>query len=285
MTLLKKIGVHFFIRTTRKNKDGLVPIYMRLIANKRRLIISTNRKVPSKKWNSKVEKVVGNDADSQATNQYLQLIKTRVYDIINLHAIQKKPYSLNMIKGLVFEQNTYIEKKSLLEVAKLHNEEMKTLLNIKYCYKTYQYYTTTTGFLKLFLKEIYKRNDILLDEIDMTFAKKFESWVLLNTKSTNNGTMKHIQRLKKIISWSMKEGWLNINPIQTFAVSFNKFDRGFLTEEEISLLETALLSNKTLISVREQFVFQIYTGISHSDLASLAWKHIMLNHEDNCKPP
>lgn len=158
---------------------------------------------------------------------------------------------------------------------------MKTLLNHKYCYKTYQYYTTTTGFLKRFLKEIYKRNDILLDEIDLTFAKKFENWVLLNTKSTNNGMMKHIQRLKKIINWSMKEGWLSINPIQTFTVSFNKFDRGFLTEKEITLLETATLANKTLISVREQFIFQIYTGLSHSDLASLRWEHILLNHEGN----
>lgn len=78
MSLLKSIGVHFFIRTSREDENGAVPIYLRLIADKKRLAISTNRRVPLKKWNSKNERVTGTDTSSQEINHYLQLIKTRV---------------------------------------------------------------------------------------------------------------------------------------------------------------------------------------------------------------
>jgi integrase/recombinase XerD len=281
MNFLKNIGVHFFVRTERKDSKGNAPIYLRLIRSNQRLVIRTNRKVAPQNWNSKKEMVIGDDGLTHTINQYLELIKMRVYEIINLYSIQKKPYTLYTIKDLIFEQSNYIKEKSLLQAAKLHNEEMKTLLGYKYCYKTYQYYVTTSGFLEKFLKKVYKRNDIQLEELDLTFARKFENWVLINTKSTNNGMAKHIQRLKKIINWSIREGWIKTNPIQTYRVTFHKFDRGYLTEEEISLLERANLTNIPLISVRQQFVFQIYTGLAHSDLNTLEWKHVLNNHEGN----
>lgn len=279
MYLLKNVGVHFFIRTTRKASNGTVPIYLRLIGDNQRIVISSNRKVLPQKWNGKHERVIGNDDLSLATNQYLELIRARVYEIINLYAIQKKIYTLYTIKDLIFEQDTCIEEKTLMKAMQLHNQEMKSLVEKKYCYKTYQSYLTTDGFLKLFLKKVYRRNDIFLEEIDVTFAKKFENWILLNTKSTNNGMAKHIQRLKKIINWSIKEGWIYSNPIQSFRVNFHKHERGFLTNEEIVLLEKAKPTHKTLVAIQQLFLFQIYTGLAFSDMETLDWKHIQYNHE------
>ena len=279
MSLLKNVGVHFFIRTSRKDSKGKAPIYLRLISNNRRLVISSNRKVKPSKWSTKHERVVGNDSVSQATNQYLELLESRVYEIINLYSIQKKPYTLFTIKDLIFEKDNYVEEKTLLKAARLHNEEMKTLVQVKYSYPTYQYYATTAGFLKQFLNKMYRRNDILLEEIDVTFAKKFENWILLNTKSKNNGMAKHIQRLKKIINWSIKEGWIDSNPIQSFRINFHKHERGFLTKHEIASLEKAKPTHKTLIAIQELFLFQIYTGLAFSDMVTLDWQHILYNHE------
>ena len=279
MSLLKNVGVHFFIRTSRKDSKGKAPIYLRLISNNRRLVISSNRKVKPSKWSTKHERVVGNDSVSQATNQYLELLESRVYEIINLYSIQKKPYTLFTIKDLIFEKDNYVEEKTLLKAARLHNEEMKTLVQVKYSYPTYQYYATTAGFLKQFLNKMYRRNDILLEEIDVTFAKKFENWILLNTKSKNNGMAKHIQRLKKIINWSIKEGWIDSNPIQSFRINFHKHERGFLTKHEIASLEKAKPTHKTLIAIQELFLFQIYTGLAFSDMVTLDWQHILHNHE------
>ena len=279
MYLLKNVGVHFFIRTTRKATNGTVPIYLRLIGDNQRLVISTNRKALPQKWNDTHERVIGNDELSLATNQYLELIKARVYEIINLYAIQKKAYTLYTIKDLIFEKDNFIEEMTLMKAMHQHNKEVKSLVKVKFCYKTYQSYLTTEGFLKLFLKKVYKRNDIFLEEIDVTFAKKFENWILLNTKSKNNGMAKHIQRLKKIINWSIKEGWIDSNPIQSFRITFHKHERGFLTKHEIASLEKAKPTHKTLIAIQELFLFQIYTGLAFSDMVTLDWQHILYNHE------
>jgi len=280
MTAIKRIKVQFILREERVDEEGNAPIYLRLTSDNKKLLLSVNKKVPLKRWSNEKQKINGKDEFAGTTNQYLEQVKLKVQQAINQLLIKGKPITLEILKVILSTKNAN-EEATILNAGQKHNEELKSLLNIKYCYKTYQYYLTTVGFLKQFLKQVYKRNDMLLEEIDMPFAKRFENWILLNTKSNNNGMSKHIQRLKKIINWSIREGWINTNPLQTFTISFDKFDRGFLTEEEITLLEKATLPTKALLSIREQFVFQIYTGLAHSDLASLEWRHILFNHEGN----
>lgn len=280
MPSIYRIGTHFYLRDSKLDKTGYSPIYLMLSYSSKKLRISTGLKVNKKKWDALQQKVLGADTVAKSINNQLATIKAKVIEATNTISLNKRLVTLDAIKEFLAHDRNATQR-TLLTAAEQHNAEMQKLVKIKYCYKTYQYYLTTAGFLKRFLKDVYRRNDIFLEEIELTFAKKFENWILLNTRSTNNGMVKHIQRLKKIINWSVSEGWIKTNPIQSFHVAFHKFDRGFLTVDEVTRIEQAHLTHKTLIAVREQFLFQIYTGLSHSDLSTLQWKHIQYNHEGN----
>lgn len=280
MSIIYRIGIHFTLRAERTDKKGYAPIYMLLTYQGEKVSVSTNQKVPVKKWNASQQKVSGADEIAKSINNQIDILRAKVIESVNTLTLQQKHVSLEAIKAIV-SANGNSPNRTLLAAADIHNGEVKSLIGIKYCYKTYQYYHTTALFLKQFLQNHYNRKDILLSELDVAFAKNFCNWILLNTKSTNNGMAKHIQRFKKIVNWGVREGWINHNPIASYRIGFTKFDRGFLTKEEVELIETIEITDVTLNKIRQQFLFQVYTGLAHSDLITLEWSHIQYNHEGN----
>jgi len=84
---------------------------------------------------------------------------------------------------------------------------------------------------------------------------------------TNNGTMKHLERLKKIISWAVKNEWIVKNPFVNYKLRFEKKDRGFLDERELAAIEKKSFENP--------IVFSCYTGLAYIDLISLRPDHII----------
>ncbi len=88
--------------------------------------------------------------------------------------------------------------------------------------------------------------------------------------NSNNGALKHLQRLNKVIGLAIKRGDLAINPFAAFKMKKEKVNRQFLTNEELIVIEEIGLENSTLRKVRDIFIFICYTGLSYSDLNELS---------------
>ena len=69
--------VKFVCRTTKKTKDGLVPIEVSVTNKGVRKVLSTGRKITPKKFSQKSETVKGDDG----LNEYLSAIRSRLYSI------------------------------------------------------------------------------------------------------------------------------------------------------------------------------------------------------------
>ena len=82
--------------------------------------------------------------------------------------------------------------------------------------------------------------------------------------------MKHLERLRKIIGPGARLEWLDRDPFQQYQLKFQKVERGFLSEEELSLIEQKQLTIERLRLVKDMFVFSCYTGLSFSDLRQLS---------------
>jgi hypothetical protein len=59
--------------------------------------------------------------------------------------------------------------------------------------------------------------DILLKDLTYEFITNFEFYIRTQPMKesdpcTNNGTMKHLERLKKIVNWAVKNEWVDKNP-------------------------------------------------------------------------
>jgi hypothetical protein len=58
--------------------------------------------------------------------------------------------------------------------------------------------------------------------------------------------MKHLERLKKIVNWAVKNEWIDKNPFAHFQLKFKRLERDYLTELELSAIETLELESPAL---------------------------------------
>lgn len=61
-----KISILFYGRKAKTTKDNLVPIYLRVTLQGRRLELSTHRYVSPERWSVEVGKVKGSSADASS---------------------------------------------------------------------------------------------------------------------------------------------------------------------------------------------------------------------------
>ena len=98
---------------------------------------------------------------------------------------------------------------------------------------------------------------------------------------TNNGVMKHLERLKKMVNLAIKLEWIIKNPFNQFQLKFDKYDRQFLTERELELIENTHYNNGRLERVKDCFIFSCYTGLSYVDVKELSLNQLARGIDGN----
>lgn len=93
--------------------------------------------------------------------------------------------------------------------------------------------------------------------------------------------MKHIERFKKLCKLGVKLEWLEKDPSVNYQLHFNKVERGYLTEEELKVLETSTLERQTHKIARDIFMFSCYTGLAYCDVFALTKENIALGIDGN----
>jgi len=162
--------------------------------------------------------------------------------------------------------------KTLKELIAYHNTTMKTVLK----FGTMKNYATTEKYLHKFLEQKLKTKDIYLKQLGYRFICDFEQYLRTykNKKKqlmlSNNGVMKHLERFKKMINLAVKLEWMPKNSFHQFQLKFDKFDRQYLTERELELIESTNYSNDSLERVKDIFIFSCYTGLSYVDVKAIA---------------
>jgi site-specific recombinase XerD len=139
---------------------------------------------------------------------------------------------------------------------------------------TMKNYHATESYLKRFLVARYKKEDMPLKDLNYEFISGFEYFVRNNSLKENdpcttNGTMKHLERLKKMVTWAVKNEWIAKDPFSNFRLKFKHTEREFLSEVELAVLESQDFENPMLNRVKELFLFSCYTGLSYIDLMEL----------------
>ena len=155
----------------------------------------------------------------------------------------------------------------------VQNDDKKIYSYDKALYGSFKNYKTTLKHLRSYIKETYSKKDVLLSKVDYHFISHFSLYILKETECNNNGMMKHMQRLKKVINFSLKNNYVTNNPFTGFKISFKRTNRVYLTKEELLTISQVTL-NETLSKVRDVFLFSCYTGLSYVDLYNLKKENI-----------
>lgn len=246
----------------------MAPIYCRITIRGKRAEISMKRFIDPTRWLTTAGAAKGNSEESRTINAYLDLVKGDIYR----HYVQLT--SMDKYITADYLKNTFLgiteKEKSLIEVFKYHNSQMKELIGIDVVKSTHTKFETVLCKLETFLKKKHKRADIYLKELNHKFITDFEHFLKTDEKIGHNTTMKYIRNVKKVMNMAVSNDWVNKNPFGQFKCTAQKVNREILTAEELQLLWDKKIGIDRLDEVKDVFLFCCYTGYSFADVERIS---------------
>ena len=257
----------FWVNATRI-KNNQVSVFARVTVNGKRANISLQRKVIISEWDSNKGRARGNKQESRLLNRYLDQVKNRIYEAHDELVKEKAFICAQSIKARFLGEDN--EEYSLLTLVDYHNTQMSESLS----YGTLKNYFTTQKYIKFFLNKK-KIQDIYLSQLTFRFLVDFEKFLRSyvpedhQKQMENNTVMKHIQRLRKMVTLAYKMEWIDKDPFIKFKPTYIKNEREFLSENELQTIIEKVFEIERLELVKDLFVFSCYTGLSYIDVMNL----------------
>ncbi len=146
---------------------------------------------------------------------------------------------------------------------------------------TFQRYVTVCKHIREFLSHTYKREDIPLKELNLTFINDFEYFLRTEKECRTNTIWGYMIVLKHIISIARNDGCLPFNPFAGYINSPESVDRGYITKEEIHTMMNTDMPDKTHELVRDLFIFSTFTGLAYSDVKNLTEDNLQTFFDGN----
>lgn len=203
MKTTNTFSVQFITRTGKANKEEAI-IYARVNVNSKRTEISIKRSIHPSQWNASSQSVKGTKEQARQINAHIDEVRYKLMECYRQLQSENKVINATAIKNLFLGEER--KANTLGALIGYHNTNMKTMLEKG----TLKNYHTTERYLKLFLKHRHKTDDIYLTDLNYQFITEFEFFLRrykpLSTSNplTNNGIMKHLERLKKMVTLAVK---------------------------------------------------------------------------------
>lgn len=274
-------GIHFVIRIPRQQKSDMATVFARISVNGRRSEISLKKKVHPDEWDGIRGRAKGKREDTAKLNAHIERIRTLIADGYHNLVQQKKTVTVDAVKSLfVGGEDDGMTVRRLVDY---HNREAVQQLSAG----TMKNYHTTQRYIEQFIKEKYRRTDMALSELNYRFIMDFENYLRSykpkdhHKPLNNNGIMKHIERLRKMVNMAVTMDWLAKDPFAKFKKHFDKVERESLTKEELERLENRQFKIERLQQVLDMFLFSCYTGLAYIDLAELTPSNIVTGIDGN----
>ncbi len=256
------------------NDEALV--YARITVNQKRANISLKRRVPIKLWDPKKNRSKGTSAEARQLNQYIDQTYTKLFQIYQDLKFQEKLITAKLIKSHFVGDSE--QAKTLQNLIEYHSKKIQNTL----AKGTIRNFGVTENYLNRFLNKIKRTNDVYLKELDFKFLCDFENflsnyWPVGHPRALSQNTiMKHIQRLRKMVTLAYHLEWIPRDPFVRWNPVYEKKQREFLSENELSNMENFEFTSERLDRVRDLFVFSCYTGISYIDIMNLTNDNLVL---------
>ena len=262
-------------------KNNQVPVYARITVNGKRANISIQRRVNSTDWDAARGIMRGTRQESKLLNKYLDQVRSKIYTAYEDLLSENKMVTAQAIKNRYLGADKFY--RSLQELFEYHNEISRHSISAH----TLRHYKVTQGYLQKFLKAKFNLEDFRLIYLNFSFIKDFEFFIKSyqptdhQRKMGHNTAMKHLQRLRKMVTMAYHHEWIPKDPFVRFKSSYVKKRREFLTREDFQSIEDFQSSINRLNIVKDIFLFSCYTGLSYIDITKLTMDNIGMDFDGN----
>ena len=266
-------SILFFIRESKARKSGKAPIELMITVNGERCPLSTGKQVPIDKWDKTKQQVKGKDEEAQSLNNYLKAIKAKLYqkeaELLDRGFI----ITAELLRDAYFDKVESLKEKSLFEVFEEHNKEQEKLVGNGVSKATYWISVYTVRLLKEFVQQKYKREDLYLRELNLSFIQSFHTFLRIDKGMAQNSSTKHLKLLKKIVNLAVANSYMTTNPFITYKIEREPVEIDFLDEEELRKIINFDTPLPRLERAKDMFLFGCFTGLSYIDIKTLAPEH------------
>jgi integrase len=210
---------------------------------------------------------------------YLDTIKAKLFEIYFDLKLNKSELSAEIIKSIYLGKGTndYTILQLIDEAIKKYQKELAkgSLKN----------YAATRAYVTGICKQKYKSGDIRLKFLTYSFIDELKTYILSNSLKpndpcTNNGCMKHLERIKKMITWAYEMRFIERNVFASFKIKKHPYESQKLHWEQLKTLESKTFQRPLLNLVRDLFVFCCYTGMAPIDVQHLQPHQIYKGTDD-----
>lgn len=267
-----KLSVLFFVKRTKTNPNGLLPIFFRVTVDGARIEFSTKRYAHPDKWSVEGNRMKGTSAEAKATNSYLDTLKAKLYDyqqqLIREDELVNLENMRNKILGV--DKRSYM----LVPIFQQHNNEIKALIGKEYAPATLIRYETSLKHTVDFMKWKYNVSDMDIRKIDHEFITGYEFYLKTVCNCSQNTTVKYIKNFGKIIRICLANGWILKNPFINYKSKIVEVERTFLSQDEIETMFNKIFITDRLNQVEDIFLFSCFTGLAYADVKKLSRRNI-----------
>ena len=258
---------------------GNIRLYARVTVDGKRAEFSLNRELQVSLWDEKRKRGKGFSKYVISLNKYLDQVFTGLHEAHRQLLQEEVDITSALVKARYLGEDE--RGKTLLDLITYHNTAMLTVLRKG----TMKNYYTTERCIKEFFEEM-GVEDIPLKKLNYAFIVDFEQYIrkykpVTRMGCANNGTMKHMERLKKMSRLAVKLEWLEKDPFINFKLRFEKTERQFLTEPELQRIEETIFKVPSTQHIKDLFIFACYTGLSFIDVQELKADHLVKGMDGN----
>ncbi len=262
----QKLKVNFHLKQKNAEQQKL-PLYIRIYVDGKKTEVATHHTLDKKDWDRKRNRVRSAAKNSQLLNNYLDLAQNRIQQHFLEYTARGLQVTPADLKDKFLGKKAAAERKTLLEAFDYHNKKMDEKVKVGLITKkTHSRYGITKNKVAAFIKSHYKANDVVLDEVKLSFVTNFEHYLLTKDLLQTNTAYKYIKNLKRVMNMCVEIDWLPANPFNAFKCSYVNPEREVLTSEEIKALIEKDIKMPRLAMIRDVFVFCCYTGFAYSDV-------------------
>ena len=271
--------VLFYVKKGSAKPNGNLPLMCRLTVDGEIKQFSCKMDVSPHLWDVKNNRASGKSAEAQRINRAVDKIRVEV---------NRRYQELMQTDGYVTAaklKDAYlgigIKQETLLKLFEQHNAEFAKKVGHSRAKGTFTRYQTVCKHIREFLPHAYKREDIPLKELNLTFINDFEYFLRTVKKCRTNTVWGYMIVLKHIISIARNDGRLPFNPFAGYINSPESVNRGYVTKEEIHTMMNTEMPDKTHELVRDLFLFSVFTGLAYSDVKNLTTDNLQTFFDGN----
>lgn len=239
-------------RLKRATSKHEVSVELCFCAKRQRKYFSTGVKVTTTQW-SDASKMVIKRKDADELNEIIQAYRARANEIIS--KMVKGCCDLNVI---ISQMNGENEGTSFIEYCERRRNERKVCEHTKKRYDVFIKFLKTWGKIKSF------------QDCNVSKVRSMDEYLHRQDKAQCTIYDYH-KYLKLFINDAMIDGLIEQNPYKFLPFHIGKGEKQYVdcvTEEQFAAIKKLKLSTPHILHARDLFLFQCYTGLAYSDLAS-----------------